>query len=245
MKALLGESDSDSYVALRQNPENFLSMNLAIGKENIHFLLGEQANLVNHGFGCLPIVFSEQCPRSESSYSIPQTNRQPVDEWHEEVRLEEELPGGGLDPQSAPDTERLSCKGTLGLIVAHVLDDRVREDDVERVVVEGQTRAVARQCRDPVFWTLRRVVLSSFEVQNLDAPNSWLRGPVVGVAADVENSVFLRWSEFGHEGLESPSSEPRQNETVDGVDVHRIAFASVWLGPEDSSRQPPTHDFTY
>ena len=74
--------------------------------------------------------------------------RQPVDERQPRVHLDREPPIGRRQEHAPADAERLRHEEPLPLDVSHVLDHRVRVDDVERLVAERERATVALDVGD-------------------------------------------------------------------------------------------------
>ena len=74
--------------------------------------------------------------------------RKPVDERQPRVHLDREPPVRRRQEDAAPDPQGLGDEAPLAVAVAHVLDHRVREDDVEGAVGERQRACVTLDVRD-------------------------------------------------------------------------------------------------
>ena len=80
--------------------------------------------------------------------AIGERVREPVDERQARVHLDREPAVGRRQEHAAPDAERLRDEPSLALAAAHVLDHRVREDDVELAVRERQRARVTLHVLD-------------------------------------------------------------------------------------------------
>ena len=146
-----------------------------------------------------------------------------MNEGREQVRLEEEAPGGRLDPQLSPDPAQLPRERALGVERSDVLDHRVRECDVEALVGEIE---LCPRTLDQLVAAIPVVDLREHGVDQRDREARVDLLPVVGRTADVEHRSLLRRLEGLDEPLHAAAAKPPNQETVDAVDVHGSASAS-------------------
>jgi len=140
--------------------------------------------------------------------------RQPMNEGSQEVRFDQELPSWRLNPNGTPHAPRLAGEGSLPIERPEMLDDAIRENDIEAFVWIRKGAAVTHHKLESVSEPFGQPG-NNMRIEQGDPGLTFHIQPEPRIAAHIQNGRACRWAKLLQENLQPARPETLAQSSVE------------------------------